>query len=128
MCREFIDLLMKYSLFIIACINIIVFGQTTLPTLIEVEEIEPVNQEELRLDLTIDNDNANNQELDNHELTEQSLDELELHGHEPHIEYFDEDGLNENESDKGEECCKDDINEQDLLQQEKNDCKYMLKL
>lgn len=122
---------MKHSLFIVACINIIIFGPATLPTSIavqEIEEIESVNQEEPRLDFIKDNDNTNNQEVNRHELTEQSSEKLELNSHEPHIEDFDKERLNEIESDKGEEYYKDDINEQDLVKQEQNSGKSTLKL
>lgn len=120
---------MKHSLFIVACINIIIFGPATLPTSIavqEIEEIESVSQEEPRLDFI--NDNTNNQEVNRHELTEQSSEKLELNSHEPHIEDFDKETLNEIEPDKGEEYYKDDINEQDLVKQEQNSRKYILKL
>lgn len=122
---------MKHSLFIIAYIIyiIIVFGQATLPTSIavqEAEEIESVIQEEPRLDLIKENDNNNNQEFDKYELTEKSLDKLELNSHEPHIEDFDEEGLNKNESDKGDnEYYKGDMNEQDLVKQEQNNGKLV---
>lgn len=122
---------MKHSLFIVACINIIIFGPATLPMSIavqEVEEIESVSQEEPRLDLIKDNDSTNNQELDRHELTEQISDKLELNSHEPHIEDLEEEGLNENEYDKGDKYNKDDINEQDLVKQEQNNRKSTLQL
>lgn len=122
---------MKHSLFIVACINIIIFGPATLPTSIavqEIEEIESVSQEEPRLDIIKDNDNTNNQEVNGHELTEQSSEKLEIKSHEPHIEDFDKERLNEIESDKGEEYYKDDINEQDLVKQEQNSRKSTLKL
>lgn len=122
---------MKHSLFIVACINIIIFGPATLPTSIavqEIEEIESVSQEEPRLDFIKDNDNTNNQEVNGHELTEQSSEKLEINSHEPHIEDFDKDRLNEIESDKGEEYYKDDINEQELVKQEQNSGKSTLKL
>lgn len=121
---------MKHSLFIVACINIIIFGPATLPTSIavqEIEEIESVSQEEPRLDFIKDNDNSNNQEVNGHELTEQSW-KLEINSHEPHIEDFDKERLNEIESDKGEEYYKDDINEQDLVKLEQNSRKSTLKL
>lgn len=122
---------MKHSLFIVACINIIIFGPATLPTSIvvqEIEEIESVSQEEPRLDFIKDNDNTNNQEVNGHELTEQSSEKLEINSHEPHIEDFDKDRLNEIESDKGEEYYKDDINEQELVKQEQNSGKSTLNL
>lgn len=123
---------MKHSLFIVACINIIIFGPATLPLSIavqEVEEIESVSQEEPRLDLIKDNDSTNNQELDRHELTEQISDKLELNSHEPHIEDLEEEeGLNENENNKGDKYNKDDINEQDLVKQEQNNRKSTLQL
>lgn len=122
---------MKHSLFIVACINIIIFGPATLPTSIavqEIEEVESVSQEEPRLDFIKDNDNTNNQEVNGHELTEQSSEKLEINSHEPHIEDFDKDRLNEIESDKGEEYYKDDINEQELVKQEQNSGKSTLKL
>lgn len=122
---------MKHSLFIVACINIIIFGPATLPTSIavqEIEEIESVSQEEPRLDFIKDNDNTNNQEVNGHELTEQSSEKLEINSHEPHIEDFDKERLSEIESDKGEEYYKDDINEQDLVKQEQNSRKSTLKL
>lgn len=122
---------MKHSLFIVACINIIIFGPATLPMSIavqEVEEIESVSQEEPRLDLIKNNDSTNNQEFDRHELTEQILDKLELNGHEPHIEDLDEEKLNKNEYVKGDEFNKDDNNEQDLVKQEQNNRKSTLQL
>lgn len=122
---------MKHSLFIVACINIIIFGPATLPTSIavqEIEEIESISQEEPRLDFIKDNDNTNNQLVNRHELTKQSSEKLELNSHEPHIEDFDKERLNEIESDKGEEYYKDDINEQDLVKQEQNSRKSTLKL
>lgn len=122
---------MKHSLFIVACINIIIFGPATLPTSIavqEIEEIESISQEESRLDFIKDNDNTNNQEVNGHELTEQSSEKLEINSHEPHIEDYDKERLNEIESDKGEEYYKDDINEQDLVKQEQNSRKSTLKL
>lgn len=122
---------MKRSLFIVACINIIIFGPATLPTSIavqEIEEIESISQEEPRLDFIKDNDNTNNQLVKRHELTKQSSEKLELNSHEPHIEDFDKERLIEIESDKGEEYYKDDINEQDLVKQEQNSRKSTLKL